>query len=131
MSLSMRHCADTKLCDKHVDKIHPNVSAIAAAADSAPTVPRSGQPHLHAVLPADEEVSAGEEAGHGVARQVVDPALAPQLGHDGINEGVAGARLRPRLQRRPVPSGQRRPGTLRHDPYMTALVSSSLVGSRI
>lgn len=41
--------------------------------------------HPDPTLPADPEVPAGEEAGHGVPRQVVDPALLPQLGHDGVN----------------------------------------------
>ena len=54
--------------------------------------------HLHALLPADEEVPARQEAGDGVSGQVVDPALAAQLGHDGVNERVPGAALRPRLR---------------------------------
>ena len=49
--------------------------------------------YLLSLFPADPEVSAREEAGDGVARQVVDPALPPQLSHDGINERVPGAAL--------------------------------------
>lgn len=45
--------------------------------------------YLHALLPADPQVSTCEEAGHGVARQVVDPPLLPQLGHDGVDPGEA------------------------------------------
>lgn len=48
---------------------------------------RYGSPYLLALLPADPQVSSGQEAGHGVPGQVVDPALLPQLGHDGIDEG--------------------------------------------
>ena len=33
-----------------------------------------------------------------MAREVVDPALGPQLGHDGVDERVAGAALLPRRQ---------------------------------
>ena len=40
---------------------------------------------LHALLPAEPEVAAGEEAGHGVSGQVVDPALLSQLRHDGVD----------------------------------------------
>ncbi len=45
--------------------------------------------HLHAFLPADPEVSPGEEAGHRVPRCVMDPPLLPQLSHDGIYPGKA------------------------------------------
>lgn len=33
-----------------------------------------------------------------VPRQMVDPALLPQLGHAGVDEGVAGAGLFPGLE---------------------------------
>jgi hypothetical protein len=36
-----------------------------------------------------DEVPAGEEAGHRMARQVVHPALLPQLRHDGVDPGEA------------------------------------------
>ena len=45
--------------------------------------------YLHAALPADPQVSPGEEAGHGVPGQVMDPALLPELGHDGVDPGEA------------------------------------------
>lgn len=37
------------------------------------------------VFPRDPEVAARQETGHGVARQVVDPALLAQLRHDGVD----------------------------------------------
>jgi len=55
--------------------------------------------HLHPALPADPEVSAREEAGHGVPGQVVDPALSPQLGHDGVDPGEACPSFGPFSQR--------------------------------
>lgn len=48
---------------------------------------------LHALLPGDPEVPAREEAGDGVARQVVDPALLAQLDHYGVYPGEAGLTL--------------------------------------
>lgn len=53
------------------------------------------RPHLHAFLPADPQVAPGEEAGHGVPGQVMDPALLPQLRHDGVYPGEARFRFRP------------------------------------
>lgn len=35
---------------------------------------------------------------YGVPRQVVDPALLSELCHAGVDEGVPGARLLPRLE---------------------------------
>ena len=45
-----------------------------------------------------EQTVPGEEAGHTVPGQVVDPALPPQLGHDGVNIGEACPALGPGLQ---------------------------------
>ncbi len=59
----------------------------------------SGFIHLHALLPADPQVSSGQETGHGVSGQVVDPALLPQLGHDGVDPGEAGPAFCPLCQR--------------------------------
>lgn len=47
------------------------------------------------LLPVLVEVSPGEEAGHGVSGEVMDPALHPQLRHDGIDERVARPGLLP------------------------------------
>ena len=49
----------------------------------------------HAFLPGHPEVAPGEEAGGGVPRQVVDPALLPQLSHDGVNPGISGLGVGP------------------------------------
>ena len=54
-----------------------------------------GDTDLHALLPADPEVTTGEEAGHSMSPQVVDPALLSQLGHDCIYEGVTCLTLQP------------------------------------
>lgn len=43
--------------------------------------------YLHALLPADPEVSPGEVAGHCVPRQMMDPSLLPELGHNGVYPG--------------------------------------------
>lgn len=51
--------------------------------------------YLHALLPADPQVSTCEKAGHGVARQVVNPPLLSQLGHDSVNPGEACPALSP------------------------------------
>lgn len=51
--------------------------------------------HPDPALPADPEVPAGEEAGHGMPGQMVDPALLPQLGHDGVNPREACLALGP------------------------------------
>lgn len=40
--------------------------------------------YLHAFLPADPEVSPGEEAGHSMPCQRMDPALLPQLDHNSV-----------------------------------------------
>ena len=51
------------------------------------------------LLPVDPEVSAREEAGDGVPADVVQPALAPQLPHAGVNPRVARLALQhPRAQ---------------------------------
>lgn len=51
--------------------------------------------YLHALLPADPQVSSSQETGHGVPSQMVNPALLPQLSHDGVNPREAGPTLRP------------------------------------
>lgn len=51
--------------------------------------------HLHPFLPADPQVPPGEEAGHRVPGQVMDPALLPQLSHDGVYPGKARLGLSP------------------------------------
>ena len=53
----------------------------------------------HAALPADPQVSPGEETGHSVSGQVVDPALLSQLGHDSVDPGETGPTLSPLGQR--------------------------------
>ena len=55
--------------------------------------------YLHAALPADPQVSPGEEAGHGVPGQVMDPALLPELGHDSVDPGEACPSFGPFSQR--------------------------------
>lgn len=54
--------------------------------------------YLHAALPADPQVSPGEETGHGMSGQVVDPALLSQLGHDSVNPGKTSPTLSPLSQ---------------------------------
>ena len=49
---------------------------------------------LEAFLPADPQVTSGQEASHGVTGQVMDPALLLQLSHDGIDERIPCASLR-------------------------------------
>lgn len=44
-------------------------------------------------LPADPQVPAGEKTSDGVPGEVVNPALLPQLSHDGVDEGESGSRL--------------------------------------
>lgn len=51
--------------------------------------------YLHAFLPADPQVSSGEETSNRMPGQVVDPAFLPQLGHDGINPGKTSPALGP------------------------------------
>ncbi len=51
--------------------------------------------YLHALLPADPQVSAGEETSDCVSGQMVDPALLSQLGHDGIDPGETRPALSP------------------------------------
>lgn len=70
---------------------HPTPQPGGAALGWAPR----GGTHPDPALPADPEVPAGEEAGYGVPGQVVDPALLPQLGHDGINPREACLALGP------------------------------------
>mmetsp|Transcript_7744 Transcript_7744/g.23433 ORF Transcript_7744/g.23433 Transcript_7744/m.23433 type:complete len:265 (+) Transcript_7744:355-1149(+) len=52
--------------------------------------------HCRTPLPALPQVAAGQEAGHGVPCEMVDPALGFQLDHDGIDERISGAALLPR-----------------------------------
>lgn len=56
---------------------------------------KSALSYLHAALPADPQVSSGEETGHGMPGQVVDPTLLSQLGHDGVNPGKTSPTLSP------------------------------------
>lgn len=86
----------------------------------------SGFTHLHALLPADPQVSSGQETGHGVSSQVVDPALLPQLGHDGVDPGEAGPALRPLGQR----LGVAVPRDLNADGVVLHLVEAGVVGGR-
>lgn len=65
----------------HFSKIHKIITIISAL-------------YFHALLPADPQVSAGQETGHGVTRQVMDPALLTQLGHDGVDPGETRLGLR-------------------------------------
>ena len=51
--------------------------------------------HLRAALPADVAPAAGQEAGDGVAAEVVDPALEAELAHQGVDPGEAGAAFFP------------------------------------
>lgn len=55
--------------------------------------------YLHAFLPADPEVSPGEEAGHSVPRQMMDPPLLPQLDHNSVYPRKACPSLSPLGQR--------------------------------
>lgn len=80
--------------------------------------------YLHALLPADPQVSSGKETGHGVSSQVVDPALLPQLGHDGVDPGEAGPALRPLGQR----LGVAVPRDLHADGVALHLVEARVVG---
>lgn len=58
--------------------------------------------------------------------QVVDPAFLPQLGHDGINPGEAGAAFCPLGQR----FGVAVPGYLNADGVTLHLVEAGVVGGR-
>ena len=49
-------------------------------------------------LPVDVAAAAGQETGHGVAAQVVDPAFEAQLAHQGVDPGEAGASVFPALE---------------------------------
>lgn len=80
--------------------------------------------YLHALLPANPQVSSRQETGHGVSSQVVDPSLLPQLGHDGIDPGEAGTALRPFGQRLRVAV----PGDLNADWVALHLVEAGVVG---
>jgi len=82
--------------------------------------------YLHALLPADPQVSSGQETGHGVSGQVVDPAFLPQLSHDGVNPGEAGPTLRPLGQC----LGVAIPGDLNADGVTLHLVEAGVVGGR-
>lgn len=52
---------------------------------------------LGAALPVDVAAAAGQEAGDGVAAEVVDPAFLAQLPHQGVDPGEAGAAEFPAL----------------------------------
>lgn len=54
--------------------------------------------HLLAALPADVALSPGQEAGDGMAPQVVDEAVLAQLPHQRINPWKAGATPLPSLK---------------------------------
>lgn len=62
------------------------------------SVLRSTDVNLLSLLPADPQVAPGEEAGHSVPAQMVNPALLAQLGHDGIDEGESCAGLQKIMQ---------------------------------
>lgn len=80
--------------------------------------------YLHALLPADPQVSSGQETGHSVSGQVVDPALLPQLCHDGVDPREAGPTLCPLGQRLWVAV----PGDLNADGVALHLVEAGVVG---
>ena len=40
--------------------------------------------HVSALFPADPQIASGEEAGHQVTAQVVDPPLFGQLAHHSV-----------------------------------------------
>lgn len=50
--------------------------------------------NLLTFLPADPQVSPGEEACDSMPGQVMDPSLLPQLRHDGVDEGKPSPSLR-------------------------------------
>lgn len=54
--------------------------------------------YLHALFPADPQVSACEEARDSMPCQMMDPSLLPQLSHDGINPWETSAGLSPLCQ---------------------------------
>ena len=80
--------------------------------------------YLHPLLPADPQVSPGQEAGHGVPGQVMDPPLLPQLRHDGVDPGKAGPALCPLGQR----LGVAVPRDLHTDGVVLHLVKAGVVG---
>lgn len=80
--------------------------------------------YLHSLLPADPQVSPGQEAGHGVPGQVMDPPLLPQLRHDGVDPGEASAALRPLGQC----LGVAVPWDLHADGVVLHLVKAGVVG---
>lgn len=82
--------------------------------------------HPDPALPADPEVPAGEEAGHSMPGQVVDPALLPQLGHDGVNPREACLALGPLGQG----FGVAVPGDLDADGVPLHSVKPGVVGGR-
>lgn len=82
--------------------------------------------HPDPALPADPEVPSGEEAGHSVPGQVVDPALLPQLGHDGVNPREACLALGPLGQG----FGVAVPGDLDADGVPLHSVKPGVVGGR-
>lgn len=53
----------------------------------------SGFTHSLTLLPADPQVAPGEKASDGVSGEVVNPALLPQLSHDGVDEWESCSRL--------------------------------------
>lgn len=82
--------------------------------------------HLHPFLPADPQVAPGEETRHSVPGQVMDPALLPQLSHDGVYPGKARLGLRPLGQRFWVLV----PGDAHTDGVALHLVEARVVGRR-
>lgn len=80
--------------------------------------------YLHPLLPANPQVSPGQEAGHGVPGQVMDPALLPQLRHDGVYPGETGPALRPLGQS----LGVAVPRDLHTDGVVLHLVKAGIVG---
>ncbi len=59
--------------------------------------------YLHALFPADPQVSTREEASNSMPGQMVDPPLLPQLGHYGINPRETSPALCPLRQSFGVP----------------------------
>lgn len=82
--------------------------------------------HLHPFLPADPQVTPGEETRHCMPGQVMDPALLPQLSHDGVYPGKARLGLRPLGERLWVFV----PGDAYADGVAIHLVEARVIGRR-
>lgn len=84
----------------------------------------SSLPHLHALLPADPQVTPGEKAGDGVPGQVMDPTFLSQLCHDSVNPGKTRLGFAPLGQRLHVSV----PGDADADGIALHLVEAGVVG---